>query len=185
MEGRVKLSVAAKLLGISLSQAKRQAYAGTLPTIVSPTGRRFVTVAWLKTQTGEATGTGARCAIYSRESSSENKSRVGFADRWLAPVRPSPRLEYCSSSRRIRERCQRISASACIGCSSSETSTCSLSSTRIASLALDSSGSRPSARSRSRSQEDRCGHQGPGDHVSATRDQSFARPCYRNEAPSR
>lgn len=76
MEGRVKLSVAAKLLGISLSQAKRQAYAGSLPTIISPTGRRFVAVAWLKTQMGEAVGADSRCAIYSRESSSENKTAL-------------------------------------------------------------------------------------------------------------
>lgn len=76
MDGRVKLSEAAKLLGISLSQAKRQAYAGTLPTITSPTGRRFVPVAWLKTQVGEAVSTGSRCAIYSRESSSENKAAL-------------------------------------------------------------------------------------------------------------
>lgn len=76
MDGRVKISEAAKLLGISLSQAKRQAYAGTLPTIISATGRRFVTVAWLKTQIGEAVGSGSCCAIYSRESSSENKSAL-------------------------------------------------------------------------------------------------------------
>ena len=76
MDGRVKLSVAAKLLGISLSQAKRQAYAGTLPTIVSITGRRFVAVSWLKTQVGDAVGAGSRCAIYSRESSSENKAAL-------------------------------------------------------------------------------------------------------------
>ena len=76
MDGRVKLTEAAKVLGISLSQAKRQAYAGTLPTIVSTTGRRFVAVAWLKTQVGEAIAVGSRCAIYSRESSSENKAAL-------------------------------------------------------------------------------------------------------------
>lgn len=45
MDGRIKLSEAAKLLGVSLSQAKRQAYAGAIPTIISGTGRRFVSVA--------------------------------------------------------------------------------------------------------------------------------------------
>lgn len=73
MDGRVKLTEAAKILGISLCQAKRQAYAGSIPTIVSATGRRFVSVAWLKTQVGESKSFGSRCAIYSRESSSENK----------------------------------------------------------------------------------------------------------------
>ncbi len=79
MEGRVKLSVAAKLLGISFRQAQRQVVAGTLPTVVSPTGRRFVAVAWLKRQTGETAGplvAGLRCAIYARESSSENKAAL-------------------------------------------------------------------------------------------------------------
>lgn len=78
MEGRVKLSVAAKLLGISFRQAQRQVVAGTLPTLVSPTGRRFVAVAWLKRQTGESEDAvaGSRCAIYARESSSENKAAL-------------------------------------------------------------------------------------------------------------
>ena len=76
MEGRVKLSIAAKLLGISIAQAKRQSYAGLIPNILSSTGRRFVPVAWLKTQTGESPSTGFRCAIYSRESSSENKAAL-------------------------------------------------------------------------------------------------------------
>jgi predicted site-specific integrase-resolvase len=76
MDGRVKLSVAAKILGISRSQAKTQAYNGSLPTIISSTGRRFVPVSWLKTQTGEAPHAGSRCAIYSRESSSENKTAL-------------------------------------------------------------------------------------------------------------
>jgi len=76
MDGRVKLTVAAKILGISLCQAKRQAYANLIPTIVSTTGRRFVSIAWLKTQVGETKNVGSRCAIYSRESSSENKAAL-------------------------------------------------------------------------------------------------------------
>lgn len=76
MDGRVKLTVAAKILGISLSQAKRQSYSGSIPTIISTTGRRFVPIAWLKTQTGEVVAAGSRCAIYSRESNSENKTAL-------------------------------------------------------------------------------------------------------------
>ena len=78
MEGKVKLSVAAKLLGISFRQAQRESYAGTIPTLLSSTGRRFVPVAWLKQQTGETTEpvAGMRCAIYARESSSENKAAL-------------------------------------------------------------------------------------------------------------
>lgn len=86
MEGRVKISVAARLLGVSLGQAKRWAYSGKMPTIVTDTGRRYVPVAWLKEQTGEATFTGNggnRCAIYSRESSSENKSCLKSQTRGL------------------------------------------------------------------------------------------------------
>lgn len=78
MEGRVKLSEAAKILGISFRQAQRESYAGTLPTIITTTGRRFVPVTWLKAQTGEAISDGvvSRCAIYARESSSENKAAL-------------------------------------------------------------------------------------------------------------
>jgi putative resolvase len=78
MDGKVKLSVAARLLGISFRQAQRQSYAGTIPTLITATGRRFVPVAWLKQQTGETDEpiAGMRCAIYARESSSENKTAL-------------------------------------------------------------------------------------------------------------
>jgi len=78
MNGLVKLSVAAKLLGISFRQAQRMVQHGSLPTVRSATGRHFVRVAWLKHKTGEEadTASGARCAIYARESSSENKSAL-------------------------------------------------------------------------------------------------------------
>ncbi len=49
---------------------------GKIPTIISDTGRRFVPVAWLRGQTGEAVASGSRCAIYSRESGSENKTTL-------------------------------------------------------------------------------------------------------------
>lgn len=76
MDGRVKLAEAAKILGMSFRQAQRHAYDGKIPTIISPTGRRFVPVVWLRGQIGEIPTSGSRCAIYSRESSSENKAAL-------------------------------------------------------------------------------------------------------------
>jgi len=76
MKGRVKLSEAAKLLAISYRQAQNWAYENKMPTIISPSGRRYVPVAWLERQFGEAAVDGSRCAIYSRESSSENKAAL-------------------------------------------------------------------------------------------------------------
>jgi len=76
MDGRVKLSVAAKMLGISYRHSQRLSYSGDIPTIVSPTGRRYVAVSWLRSQVGDAPSKDARCAIYSRESSSENKAAL-------------------------------------------------------------------------------------------------------------
>src|SRR4030042_3811225 len=76
MEGRVKLSEAAKLLGMSFRHAQRLSYSGKIPTIVSDTGRRYVAVSWLHSQIGDVPSAGNRCAIYSRESSSENKAAL-------------------------------------------------------------------------------------------------------------
>ena len=70
------MSVAAKTLGISFRHAQRLSYAGKIPTILSDTGRRFVPVAWLKTQVGEAPPQGYRCAIYGRESNAENTAAL-------------------------------------------------------------------------------------------------------------
>ncbi|MFA5187425.1 MAG: hypothetical protein WC551_13180 [Patescibacteria group bacterium] len=49
-EGRVKLSVAARMLGISYRLAQTMSYAGDIPTIVTKTRRRFVPLSWLRTQ---------------------------------------------------------------------------------------------------------------------------------------
>ena len=76
MEGRIKLSAAAKLLGVSFRTAQRMAYENRMPTIRSDTGRLFVPASWVSSQLGEALATGSRCAIYSRESSSENKAAL-------------------------------------------------------------------------------------------------------------
>lgn len=76
MEERVKLSEAARLLDVSFKTAQRMARDGRMPTLRSDTNRLFVPSRWLRAQLGEAPKTGDRCAIYSRESSSENKAAL-------------------------------------------------------------------------------------------------------------
>jgi predicted site-specific integrase-resolvase len=76
MQGRIRLSKAAKLLGISFRHAQKMSYEGKIPTIITETGRRFVPVAWIEQQVGMVPSVGTRCAIYSRESSSENKKAL-------------------------------------------------------------------------------------------------------------
>lgn len=75
-QGRITLSKAAKLLGISYRHAQTLSYSGKIPTIISDTGRRYVPVSWVNQQTSGVTDSNTRCAIYSRESSSENKSAL-------------------------------------------------------------------------------------------------------------
>jgi predicted site-specific integrase-resolvase len=56
---------------------RRWIYAGKVPHIKTETGRVFVPTWWLATQTGDAPpATGTRCALYARESSSENKAAL-------------------------------------------------------------------------------------------------------------
>ena len=76
MANRIKLSKAATMLGISHRTAMRWIASGKLPTTVSHTGRRFVSQDFIDGQLGEHPSAGCRCAIYSRESSSENKSAL-------------------------------------------------------------------------------------------------------------
>ena len=74
---RVKVTVAATRLGVSPWTLRRWIYAGKVPHIKTDTGRVFVPTWWLDTQTG---GTPApeqrRCALYARESSSDNKTAL-------------------------------------------------------------------------------------------------------------
>lgn len=74
---RVKVTVAAAHLGVNPWTLRRWIYAGKVPHIKTDTGRVFVPSWWLDTQTG---GTPApesrRCAVYARESSSENKAAL-------------------------------------------------------------------------------------------------------------
>lgn len=76
MDRRIKLKDAAKILGICYRHAQRLSYEGKIPNIITETGRRYVSESWLAKQVGEAAQDGFRCAIYSRESSSENKSAL-------------------------------------------------------------------------------------------------------------
>lgn len=76
MEGRIKLSEAARLLGISFRTAQRMVYENRMPVLRSDTRRLFVPTVWLAAQLGDVLTTGSRCVIYSRESSSENKDAL-------------------------------------------------------------------------------------------------------------
>jgi predicted site-specific integrase-resolvase len=76
MQGRVKLSKAAEMLGVSFRTAQRMAYSDRMPVVRSETGRLFVPEVWLQSQMGDVPLVGCRCAIYSRESSSENKAAL-------------------------------------------------------------------------------------------------------------
>lgn len=76
MDKRIKLSQASKILGLSYRHTQRLVYAGKIPCILSDTGRRYIQESWLLKQTGSEIADGCRCAIYSRESSSENKSAL-------------------------------------------------------------------------------------------------------------
>lgn len=76
MNKRIKLSNAAKILGISYRHAQRLSYRGEIPNIITSTGRRYVPEDWLEAQVSPVKQEHGRCAIYSRESSSENKTAL-------------------------------------------------------------------------------------------------------------
>lgn len=56
MEKRIKLSAAAKALGICYRHAQRLSYEGKIPNIISVTGRRYVPESWLIQQTTVGSG---------------------------------------------------------------------------------------------------------------------------------
>lgn len=75
--GRVKVTIAAQRLGVNPWTLRRWIYAGKVPHIKTETGRVFVPTAWIETQIGDAPGLlTQRCAVYARESSSENKAAL-------------------------------------------------------------------------------------------------------------
>src|SRR5262245_54246154 len=74
---RYKISEAARLLGMSVWTLRRWVYSGKAPSIKTPTGRVFIPAAWVEQEAGLAPSTtNLRCAIYARESSSENKAAM-------------------------------------------------------------------------------------------------------------
>lgn len=76
---RVKVTVAAQRLGVNPWTLRRWIYAGKVPHIKTGTGRVFVPTTWLATQVGDTPGLLThRCAVYARESSSENKAALAF-----------------------------------------------------------------------------------------------------------
>jgi predicted site-specific integrase-resolvase len=77
MEQRYKLTEAAKLLDVNPWTLRRWVYSGKAPSIKTETGRVFIPGAWLAEQLGEQpSSTNIRCALYARESSSENKAAM-------------------------------------------------------------------------------------------------------------
>jgi predicted site-specific integrase-resolvase len=74
---RVKVTIAARRLGVNPWTLRRWIYAGKVPHIKTDTGRVFVPTAWIDTQVGDVPGSlSQRCALYARESSSENKAAL-------------------------------------------------------------------------------------------------------------
>ena len=74
---RYKLTEAARLLGINEWTLRRWVYAGKAPFIKTETGRVFIPTWWIEEQVGEKPpSSNIRCAIYVRESSTENKAAM-------------------------------------------------------------------------------------------------------------
>lgn len=77
MKQRYKLTEAAKLLGVNPWTLRRWVYSGKAPSIKSETGRVYIPGSWLSEQLGEEpASTNIRCALYARESSSENQAAM-------------------------------------------------------------------------------------------------------------
>ena len=71
---RYRPSQAAKLLGVAPWTLRRWIREGQVPAILSNTGRWYVPASWVAQQLGVTPAPNeTRCAIYARESSSENK----------------------------------------------------------------------------------------------------------------
>ena len=74
---RLKVTDAAKRLGVNPWTLRRWIYAGKAPSIKSETGRRYIPLWWVAEQTGGTPpASGTRVALYARESSSENSAAL-------------------------------------------------------------------------------------------------------------
>lgn len=74
---RYKISEAAQVLGMSVWTLRRWVYSGKAPSIKTQTGSVFIPSHWIEEQSGLApSSSDLRCAIYARESSSENESAM-------------------------------------------------------------------------------------------------------------
>lgn len=74
---RYKLSDAAKKLSLNYWTLYRSVQEGKTPVIKSDTGRIFIPAWWVDEQAGNTPkSTDIRCAIYARESSTENKAAL-------------------------------------------------------------------------------------------------------------
>ncbi len=73
---RYSLTRAAELLGMSRWGLRDWVYKKRAPSIKSQTGRIFIPSEWVDSQLGGGVAPGVRCALYARESSSENKAAL-------------------------------------------------------------------------------------------------------------
>lgn len=73
---RYSLTKAAELLGMSRWALRDWVYKKRAPSIKNQTGRLFLPAEWVDAQMGGGSTVGGRCALYARESSSENKSAL-------------------------------------------------------------------------------------------------------------
>jgi predicted site-specific integrase-resolvase len=71
---RYKITEAARWLSVGTRTLRRWVTVGRAPSIKNETGRVFIPAWWVEEQSGERPPSpNARCAVYARESSSENK----------------------------------------------------------------------------------------------------------------
>ena len=81
---RLRITDAARVLSLNPWTLRRRAYRGEIPCIKDPSGRRYIPVSWVEQQAGESPQLeNIRCAIYARESSSENKAALESQKRGL------------------------------------------------------------------------------------------------------
>lgn len=74
---RYKPSQAARILGVHPWTMRRWLREGNVPSIKSETGRWYIPASWIDSQIdGSGVSLSNRCAIYVRESSSENKAAL-------------------------------------------------------------------------------------------------------------